>query len=250
MNEIEQQILQEIGFKASLIYSFLVAYSIRKEDENLYYSLPIEMIAKYINISRQIVRTCLNNLEKKGYISKIKKVGKRAEYQLIEMVSFNQNLVTSNQKIVSFNQKIVRNNQNLVDFNQFSDPLSSPLKEKEAKRNNPSSISQKENSLSYESLKEKGERAEGDSNSSSQNQVPTMDEVQRYVVDNFEFNEKLKTEADKFYDYYQGIGWKSGGYEIKDWKAVLRNWIRKVEEKEKEKSKDESSGNIFLDLLD
>ena len=44
-------------------------------------------------------------------------------------------------------------------------------------------------------------------------------------------------EAKKFYNHYQGIGWKVGGKtKIVDWQATARNWILKADELKEEKT--------------
>ncbi|MDY7397028.1 transcriptional regulator [Aureibaculum sp. 2210JD6-5] len=44
-------------------------------------------------------------------------------------------------------------------------------------------------------------------------------------------NENSKTEAEKFFNYYESNGWKVGGKtDMKDWKAAARNWIIKANE--------------------
>ena len=51
-------------------------------------------------------------------------------------------------------------------------------------------------------------------------------------------NENWPTiEAKKFYNHYQGIGWKVGGKtKIVDWQATARNWILKADELKTEKT--------------
>ncbi len=33
-----------------------------------------------------------------------------------------------------------------------------------------------------------------------------------------------RDEAEKFFNYYQALGWKKNGQPIMDWTALLRNW--------------------------
>ncbi|MET2985587.1 hypothetical protein [Aureibaculum conchae] len=45
-------------------------------------------------------------------------------------------------------------------------------------------------------------------------------------------------EAKKFYNHYQGIGWKVGGKtKIVDWQATAKNWMIKADEIKKEKTR-------------
>ena len=38
-------------------------------------------------------------------------------------------------------------------------------------------------------------------------------------------DEKINTEAAKFFNYYEANGWKQGKNQMKDWKASARNWM-------------------------
>ena len=57
-------------------------------------------------------------------------------------------------------------------------------------------------------------------------------------VTNIELLDKIRElEAKKFYNHYQGIGWKVGGKtKIVDWHATARNWMIKAEELKEEKT--------------
>jgi len=51
------------------------------------------------------------------------------------------------------------------------------------------------------------------------------------VIDFFEKENWSELEANKFFNHYQGIGWKMGGkIKIVDWRAIAHNWILKAEE--------------------
>jgi hypothetical protein len=51
------------------------------------------------------------------------------------------------------------------------------------------------------------------------------------VVDFFKKKKWPTNEAKKFYNHYQGIGWKIGGkIKIEDWHATARNWMLKANE--------------------
>ena len=53
---------------------------------------------------------------------------------------------------------------------------------------------------------------------------PSIEELQSYCKDN-----SLVVDCDRFYNYYEGNGWKVGRNPMKDWKATLRNWARNNE---------------------
>ncbi|MDY7397046.1 transcriptional regulator [Aureibaculum sp. 2210JD6-5] len=51
------------------------------------------------------------------------------------------------------------------------------------------------------------------------------------VIQFFKEKQNSKTEAEKFFNYYESNGWKVGGKtDMKDWKAAARNWIIKANE--------------------
>jgi hypothetical protein len=54
---------------------------------------------------------------------------------------------------------------------------------------------------------------------------PTPLEIQTYVDE-----QNLQIDAERFFDYYEGNGWKVGKNPMKDWKATARNWSRRNEE--------------------
>lgn len=54
---------------------------------------------------------------------------------------------------------------------------------------------------------------------------PTPLEIQSYVDE-----QNLQIDAERFYDYYEGNGWKIGRNPMKDWKATARNWSRRNED--------------------
>lgn len=59
--------------------------------------------------------------------------------------------------------------------------------------------------------------------------APTLDEVKRYIRDN-----SLKTNAQDFYDYYEGNGWTVARAPMRNWKAMCRKWSRsQITQKEK-----------------
>ncbi|MEE9361422.1 MAG: hypothetical protein V3U92_02355 [Cellulophaga sp.] len=57
------------------------------------------------------------------------------------------------------------------------------------------------------------------------------------IIDFFEKENWPELEAKKFYNHYQGIGWKVGGKtKIVDWQATARNWMIKADELKEEKT--------------
>lgn len=50
-------------------------------------------------------------------------------------------------------------------------------------------------------------------------QVPTVEEIQEYCI-----SRNSTVNAQKFYDYYNSIGWVVGKHKMKDWKSAIRTW--------------------------
>ena len=78
---------------------------------------------------------------------------------------------------------------------------------------------------------------------------PTIDEIQEYCN-----SRENKVNAEKFFNYYESVGWKVGKNPMKDWKACVRTWERnnydtdKVEVKKEEK--EEVADYSSIDSLD
>ena len=51
---------------------------------------------------------------------------------------------------------------------------------------------------------------------------PTIEEVRDYCT-----SRENSVDAEKFYDYYEAVGWKLGKNPMKDWKAAIRTWEKK-----------------------
>src|SRR5690606_35981593 len=56
------------------------------------------------------------------------------------------------------------------------------------------------------------------------------------VIEYFAQKKWPETEAMKFFNHYNGVGWKIGGkIQITNWKAVADNWLLKAKEIKNEK---------------
>ncbi len=56
-------------------------------------------------------------------------------------------------------------------------------------------------------------------------ETPTLTEVREYVL-----NERLNINPDKFFNYYESVGWKEKGQPLVDWKSKAQLWsIREVD---------------------
>lgn len=70
---------------------------------------------------------------------------------------------------------------------------------------------------------------------------PTLDEVQAYISEN-----NFIVDAQKFIDYYESNGWVVGKTKMKDWKATVRGWERREQEKFRNIKMDDDNSLSFL----
>lgn len=70
---------------------------------------------------------------------------------------------------------------------------------------------------------------------------PSLEEVRAYCLERGN-----DVDAETFVDYYAAQGWRlANGRALKDWKAAIRTWEKRVQEKHRQ---NQPSSNIFLDL--
>ena len=75
---------------------------------------------------------------------------------------------------------------------------------------------------------------------------PTVDEIRQFCADN-----GYTVDAEYFYDYYEGNGWKVGKNPMKDWRATVRNWERNNRNNPKPtNSKSDSKHDLFQRLYE
>lgn len=73
-----------------------------------------------------------------------------------------------------------------------------------------------ERTTTQEESKERKERKGG---TRKRVTTPTMDDVSLFVSE-----EGLDVDPDRFWNYYEGLGWKINGRPIENWQAVCRRW--------------------------
>ena len=54
---------------------------------------------------------------------------------------------------------------------------------------------------------------------------PTLEQVKDYFSEQGQFDSE--NQANRFFDYYESNGWMVSKNPMKDWKATVRNWIRR-----------------------
>ena len=112
-------------------------------------------------------------------------------------------------------------------FNPYKGSLVSIVKTsviQPQRRNIDSAIDRSLNSLKDENLMDVSKNSP-DVNSVNF-QSPHFSEVRMY----FQEKEAKMEEAQKFYDYYEKIGWTvAGKFPMKSWTAAARNWLKKLD---------------------
>ncbi len=73
---------------------------------------------------------------------------------------------------------------------------------------------------------------------------PTVTEIKEYAAKN-----NLTLDAELFFDYYESKGWRIGSAAMKDWKATVRNWVRRSFDKPGEKRENIQAKTVLKDRL-
>ena len=69
---------------------------------------------------------------------------------------------------------------------------------------------------------------------------PTLEEVENYIKE-----KNLSVDGEKFFNYYESIGWKVGRNPMKSWQSALNYWQRT----EKKEQKEEESWSEYVDRV-
>ena len=70
---------------------------------------------------------------------------------------------------------------------------------------------------------------------------PTSEEVNAYCLES-----GYRIDAERFIDYYESNGWMVGRHKMKDWKAAVRNWSMRDDEKPKKEEYIDPNANVDL----
>ena len=162
-------------------------------------------LAKQTSLSIQQVRTSLAHLKSTGEITDTA----TRHYRIITICKYNEYQIDNrqNNRQVTDNQQTA-NRQSTDNQQQYNNDN----KEIKKERNNNPSLSRRETF-----------------------KPPTADDVKDYCAEKGFYN----FDAQKFIDYYSSIGWMVGKHKMKDWKATIRTWIRKDNERERQKRQQE-----------
>ena len=164
-------------------------------------SLP--SLSKQTSLSIQQVRTALDHLKSTGEITDTS----TSKYRLITVVKYDQYQIDNRQ-----------NNSQSTGEQQASNSQSTG-EQQQYKKNN------------------KERREKGNNNIISLTRdvkrftPPTAEEIVDYCENTLCY---FGFDAQHFIDYYESNGWMIGKHKMKDWRATVRNWLRRDKEKELE----------------
>lgn len=162
-------------------------------------------IAARNGLTTQQVRSALTKLEKTGEISK-KSTNKNTLIIVLGYAKYQDLFVEEQQT----NNKQITNKQQTNNKQTTNSLYNKNEKNEKNEKNIYKREPYKDNTDMYIS-------------------APTLDEVKRYIRDN-----SLKTNAQDFYDYYEGNGWTVARAPMRNWKAMCRKWSRsQITQKEK-----------------
>ena len=122
---------------------------------------------------------------------------------------------------------------NITNYRAFQDIPEEWYSKQRSEQNGEQSSNQDSEQTGEQSS---NNRTKKQSNKETKKQVfirPSLDDVREYIAQNY-----LPVDPERFFDYYEANGWKiSGKSQMKDWKAAVRNWSHREQEKANEKNR-------------
>lgn len=215
----DDKILDEMSMEEKFFYIYLLTNPRVKQCGC--YEISFQQIFLQTNISKENAKKIIEKFEKELNLIKYSKNTK--EILLLNFYKYNwtsSNLIKTciekelNEiKEPEFIKYIKKMLEYQYPINRVSIPLGEKEKEKENKNINNNIKSERENI-------------------NTPTASPTLTEIFDYSK-SLNFNDKEYCE--KFYNHYESIGWVNGtGQEIKNWKLVFNNWLKKDKKEIKE----------------
>lgn len=154
-------------------------------------------LSEELNLSEQQIRTCLDKLQRTGYIT-IKATNKFSIITICNYDGWQNETLPSNQQD---NQQITNNqptnNQQITTIEELKEEINKLKKEKEEL----TTVSKKKDKIFV---------------------PPTIEEVSAYISE-----KGYHFDGTAFVDFYASKGWMVGKNKMKDWKAACGTWERK-----------------------
>lgn len=205
----------ELSGSELIVYGLIWGFS---QTENQWCTASQAYIARWANISTRGLRKILDKLEEKGLLIKETttcKKGLESKYRAIRPSAEDQE--------ADGNKVPIRPEQS-----SYPDGNKVPIRWEQSSYNNI------EDNIDYNiaDIKENKKRK------TEPFKKPTLEEVTAYIQER-----KSPIDSERFYAYYESVGWIVGKKPMKNWKMAVITWEKRLEAERKEKNKPSTCGN-------
>lgn len=205
----------ELSGSELIIYGLIWGFS---QTENQWCTASQAYIARWANISTRGLRKILDKLEEKGLLIKETttcKKGLESKYRAIRPSAEDQE--------ADGNKVPIRPEQS-----SYPDGNKVPIRWEQSSYNNIEDNIDNNIADIKENKKRKTEPFK----------KPTLEEVTAYIQER-----KSPIDSERFYAYYESVGWIVGKKPMKNWKMAVITWEKRLEAERKEKNKPSTCGN-------
>lgn len=205
----------ELSGSELIVYGLIWGFS---QTENQWCTASQAYIARWANISTRGLRKILDKLEEKGLLIKETttcKKGLESKYRAIRPSAEDQE--------ADGNKVPIRPEQS-----SYPDGNKVPIRWEQSSYNNIEDNIDNNIADIKENKKRKTEPFK----------KPTLEEVTAYIQER-----KSPIDSERFYAYYESVGWIVGKKPMKNWKMAVITWEKRLEAERKEKNKPSTCGN-------
>lgn len=205
----------ELSGSELIVYGLIWGFS---QTENQWCTASQAYIARWANISTRGLRKILDKLEEKGLLIKETttcKKGLESKYRAIRPSAEDQES--------DGNKVPIRPEQS-----SYPDGNKVPIRWEQSSYNNI------EDNIDYNIADKK----ENKKRKTEPFKKPTLEEVTAYIQER-----KSPIDSERFYAYYESVGWIVGKKPMKNWKMAVITWEKRLEAERKEKNKPSTCGN-------
>lgn len=205
----------ELSGSELIVYGLIWGFS---QTENQWCTASQAYIARWANISTRGLRKILDKLEEKGLLIKETttcKKGLESKYRAIRPSAEDQE--------ADGNKVPIRPEQS-----SYPDGNKVPIRWEQSSYNNI------EDNIDYNIADKK----ENKKRKTEPFKKPTLEEVTAYIQER-----KSPIDSERFYAYYESVGWIVGKKPMKNWKMAVITWEKRLEAERKEKNKPSTCGD-------
>lgn len=217
----DDKVLDEMSMEEKLLYIYLLTNPRVKQCGC--YAISFHQIFLQTNISKENAKKIIERFEKELNLVKYSKNTK--EILLLNFYKYNwtpSHLIKTciEKELNEVKEPVfIEYIKKMIEYKYPINRVSIPLGEKEKEKENKN---KKENINNINNSERENIKI---NNSSCDFVAPTLTEIFNYSR-SLNFDDKEYCE--KFYNHYESIGWVNGtGQEIKNWKLVFNNWLKK-----------------------